>query len=220
MSHKAFRASFTLAAAGDIAPADAQPAGHLPLGEGAGGPQAVPQGDDLPFPGVQKAVDVLIQLFRLQLQVNLIQDVVLVGHDVLKGDGVSVLVGVDGVADGQVGGGLFLPAEVHQNLVFNAPAGVGGKTGALVVVEGGDGLDKADGADGDQVVLIAEGGVVFLDDVGHQAQVVLDEDAAGLLVSLPDPKEALGFLLGGEGLGEGTASGYMEGQVKEIAQGE
>ena len=47
LSHKAFRASFTLVASRYIAPGNAECGGDLPLGQGDGAAKTVPQTDDL-----------------------------------------------------------------------------------------------------------------------------------------------------------------------------
>ena len=58
---KAFRASFTLMAAGYVRPADAKGGGHFPLGQGDRASQAVAQTDDLRFPGRQVGFDQLME---------------------------------------------------------------------------------------------------------------------------------------------------------------
>ena len=50
---------------------------------------------------------------------------------------------------------------MHQDLIFNTPAGIGGQPDVFVRLKGGDPLDEADGANGDQVVLVPGLGVVF-----------------------------------------------------------
>ena len=50
---------------------------------------------------------------------------------------------------------------MHQDLIFNTSAGVGGEADALVGAEGVHRLDEADGADGDQILLIGCLRVVF-----------------------------------------------------------
>ena len=62
MSHKAFRASFTLAAARYIAAGDAEGGGHLPLGQGDSAAQPVAQADDLRLPGGEALCYQTVQL--------------------------------------------------------------------------------------------------------------------------------------------------------------
>ena len=57
---------------------------------------------------------------------------------------------------------LALGAEIHQNLVFNAAGGVGCQADIFVAAERVDGFDEADGADGDEIILIVGLGVILL----------------------------------------------------------
>jgi len=54
------------------------------------------------------------------------------------------------------------------NSIFNTSAGIGGKAGALVVIKGGCGFNQADGANGNQVLLVFDVGVIAFDNMGHQ----------------------------------------------------
>ena len=200
MSHKAFRASFTLAAAGYIGPGDAEGGGDLPLGQGNGPPQTVPQADDLGLPGGQALVDQAAELERCVPVVEILQHGVIHPYHVHQLQGVALLVRVDGIRQGDLTLELFLAAEVHQDLVFNTPGGVGGQSGALLWVKAGDPLDEADGADGDEILLIGALGIVLFHDVGHQTQVPLDQHIPGLRIPLGVPAEVLPLLRGGQGL--------------------
>ena len=51
---------------------------------------------------------------------------------------------------------------MHQDFVFDALAGIGAEFAGFLIVEGGGRLDQADGADGDQVLLLPGDGVIFL----------------------------------------------------------
>jgi len=66
------------------------------------------------------------------------------------------------VAHGDILGGLFLVAEVHEDFIINAPGRIGRQPSALAHIESINGLDKPNGAHGDQVVLVYAVGVVFL----------------------------------------------------------
>ena len=60
-------------------------------------------------------------------------------------------------------GSLFHPkVRWGEDSIFDAPAGIGGEACPAGSVEGVYGFQQADGADGDQVFLIAGLGVVFL----------------------------------------------------------
>ena len=63
-------------------------------------------------------------------------------------------------------------------------------------------LDEPDGADGDQVLLVVLPGVIFFYDVGHQPQVVLDEDLAGGGAAPGQLLQVLPLLGGGQRLGK------------------
>ena len=200
MSYKAFRASFTLAASLYIGPGDAEGGGDLPLGQGDGTPQPVPQADDLGLPGGQALVDQAAEPERRVPVMEILQHSVVHPHHVHQLQGVALLVRVDGVGQGDLTLELFLAAEVHQDLIFNTPGGVSGQPGALLRVKAGDPLDEADGADGDEILLIGTLGIVLFHDMGHQAQVPLDQDVPGLRIPLGVPAEVLPLLRGGQGL--------------------
>ena len=162
MSHKPFRASFTLAAAGYIGPGDAALGGDFPLGQGRPGIEPIAQGDHHGLPLVQALGDTPAHLGAGVSGVQLLQHVVIHLDGVQQREGIPVPVPVDGVGQGHLPLQLSLGAEVHQNFIFNAPGGIGGQADVLIRLEGADPLDQADGADGDQVVLVAVGGVVLL----------------------------------------------------------
>ena len=100
------------------------------------------------------------------------------------------------------------PRRVH--CIFNTPCRICCKARALFRVESRDALDESNGADGDQVLLIGALGIVFLDDVGHQAQVPLDEYIPGLLISLGVAAEIFPLLCGGQRLWKRPAAGQAE----------
>lgn len=159
---KAFRASFTLSAAGHIASGDAEGGGDFPLGQGHGAPQAVAQADNLRLPGGEPLPDKPVEPQGVVPVVKVLQHGVVHAHHVHELEGVAVLVGVDGVGEGDFPLELFLAAEVHEDFVFNAPGGVGSEAGPLGWVEAGDAFNQSDGADGNQVLLVGVLGVVFL----------------------------------------------------------
>ena len=99
---------------------------------------------------------------------------------------------------------------MHQDLIFHAPGGIGGKPCPFGGIEGGDAFDQADGADGDQILLVRGLGIVFFHNVGDQAQVALDENIAGIQIPLLGQFQVVLLLLGGEGLGE-AAGGKLQG---------
>ena len=202
-----------------IGPRNTQPLSHLPLGQGLAASQAVPQGDDLPLPAVQEGVDILPQLGGFQLEVDLAHHVHLLAHDIHEGEAVPLPVGVHRLAEADVRGGLAAGTEVHEDLIFNTLAGIGRKLIRLLEIKGRGRLDKADGADGDQVLLLPGDSVILFDDVGHQPEVVLDEGVFGGQVPLADALQAFPFLAGGQGLGEGAGAGDVEGEIQQVAEG-
>ena len=80
-------------------------------------------------------------------------------------------------------------AQVHEDLVFNTPGGIGSQLDVLFRVEGIDRLDQSDGADGDQILQIDAGIVEPPGQIDHKAEVVLDQGVSRLPVSVPDPKQ-------------------------------
>ena len=218
MSQKAFRASFTLAAVRYIGPGDAAPGGGLPLGEGGLAVQAVAEGNDLPLPLVQAGLDAAAHPDAGVPGVQVLQEGVVHPDGVHEGEGAPLPLPVQGVGQGDVPLGLALGAEVHEHLIFDAPGHIGGQAHLPVGAEGAHPLDEADGADGDQVVLVAVGGVVLLHNVGHQAQVVLDELVAGLQVPLGGQLQAAALLLRlqGAGKGAGLAAGEAQGEEQAL----
>ena len=97
LSHKAFRASFTLSASQYIGPADAAPGRHLPLGQRLALVEPIPQGDDHGLPGVQTLFDAPAHPYTGILGVQLLQHIVIHTDGIHEGKGVAVSVAVDGV---------------------------------------------------------------------------------------------------------------------------
>ena len=102
--------------AGNIAAADAQKLGGLELGQGRLARQAVPQQHQLPLPGGQR-LDQEAQTLgvRFLFQVFLHAGGVL--QQVGEGQGGIVLAGVEGFLQGDRRAGLFLPPELHPDLI-------------------------------------------------------------------------------------------------------
>ena len=90
----------------------------------------------------------------------------------------------------------------NEDVVLDAPGRIGRKPGSLILVERLDALDEPDRPDGDQVLRVLAAAVKFLDDVGDQAQVVLDQLVPRLAVTGPHPRQRLALVLGGERLRE------------------
>ncbi len=211
------RASFTLAAAGYIAPADAAALGDLALGQGRLAAQAVAQGDDLGLPGRQAPAHRPAHPAAGLLEVQILQHGVVHPDHVHEGEVVAVAVVLQRVGQGHLPLELAAASKVHEHLVFDAPAGVGGQLDAPVAFEGAHRLDEPDGADGDQVVLIGRLGVVFLHDMGHQAEVVLHQDVPGLQVALLGQLQVFALLLRLQRPGKGARPpGQPQGEKQPV----
>ena len=99
--------------AGHIAPGDAEGGGDLPLSQGHGASQAVAEADNFCLPGGEALPDQLVESQGVVPVVEVLQHGVVHAYDVHELEGVSVLVGVDGVGEGDLALELFLAAEVH-----------------------------------------------------------------------------------------------------------
>ena len=161
LSHKAFRASLTLAPPRDRGAGDAVLRGQLPLGLGLAAPQAVAPLDDVRLPLRQALPHQPAQAPVGVPGVQVLQHGVLHPHHVQQEEALPVLVRLQRVRQGHLPLQLPLGAEVHQDLIFDAPGGVGGQPRPLGGVVAGDPLDEADGADGDQIVLVRALGVIL-----------------------------------------------------------
>lgn len=175
------RASFTIMAALYIAPRDPQLPGDLVLGVLRAVEQAVAQLQHHALPGGQ-AAEYGLHLFQRHLADDFVLQVIRRrAEDVHVGDVIPLAVGAHGILQRHVP--LPLPAgtQGHEDLIFNAPCGIGAQRGGLS--GGGDGVgleavhcfDQADHPDGDQIVRAAAGHLVLAGDVADQAQVMRDE---------------------------------------------
>ena len=79
---KAFRALFTLSAAGYIAPGDAEGGGNLPLGQRYGAPQAVAEADNFRLPGGEALPDQLVKPQGVVPVMKVLQHGVVHAHDI------------------------------------------------------------------------------------------------------------------------------------------
>ena len=83
--------------------------------------------------------------------------------------------------------------------IFHTAGGIGGKPCPLGVVKGGDALNKANGADGYEILLIRCLGIVFFHNVCHQTQIPFDQYISGFQVALGSQSKVFFFLLPGKG---------------------
>ena len=160
--HQAFRASFTLAASLYIGAGDGKTVGDFSLRQRRTVAQAVAELHHLAFTGRERARQKTMQVLRADFCFQIVADVVLGGQNVGKCKGIAVLVGFNGFVHRNVLCTLFSGAEKHQDFIFNASCRIGGKLDALVGIKRIDGFDETDGADRNQIVLIAVVGIIFL----------------------------------------------------------
>ena len=115
--HKAFRASFTLAASLYIGPADAAAGGDLPLCSGRAVIQAVAQGDDGPLPGVEALPHTLPHSPARIPGIQILEHVVIHSNDIHQGQGIAVPAVFHGVGQGDLPLEFLLRPEVHEDLI-------------------------------------------------------------------------------------------------------
>ena len=173
MRCKAFRASFTLSAAGHIASGDTEGRGDFPLGQGDSSPQTVAQADDFRLPGGEALPNQLVEPQGVVPVVEVLQHGVIHTHHIDQLQGIALLVVFNGVRQRDLPLELLLAPEVHEDFIFNAPGGIGGKPGPLGGVKAGNALDEANGANGDQVLLVGALGVIFFGRVKQREGLVL-----------------------------------------------
>lgn len=89
-----------------------------------------------------------------------------------------------------------------EDRIFNAPACVGRKTYIFVRAIGVHTLDETDRADGNEIIRLAAARIVFLDDVGHEPQIVRDQFITRLLVTAHPIFDRRAFLVSGQRRGK------------------
>ena len=161
MSHKAFRASLTLAAAGYIGAADAIVCRQFPLGPGPAAIEAIPLLDDVHLPLGQALLDEFAQPGIGVLGIQRLHHGVLHPYHIQEEQAVPVLICLQRIGEGYLPLKFFLGAEVHQDFIFNTPGRIGGKPRPFVWVVTGNALDEPDGANGDEILLIRCLGIIF-----------------------------------------------------------
>ena len=148
--------------------------------------KTIPHGEDFHFPHGKAFPDIPAELFRFDAAVQLIAYAVFSGHDVHERQDISVLIRVDGLVHGDILCVLLRGAEKHENFVFYASRSVAGKAYSFGIVKCVGSFNEADGADGNQIILIIGSGIVFFYDMSYQAQVVGHQSGSCAKVSLPD----------------------------------
>ena len=204
---------------GDVGLADSDHIGHLLLGALLSVEESETQLHDeaFPFPelgdGFRKHPPLGVQLQRAVDQIRF------GAENIRKEKLVPIPVNIERFVDRHLVFQRLAFAQVHQNFIFDAARSVGGKFDSPARAEGVDRLDQADGADGDQVLLIAGLGIILFDDVRHQAEIVLHQAVAGGQIALGPLLQALPLLLPGQGTGKGAGiTGQMQGQKQAVGQ--
>ena len=91
---------------------------------------------------------------------------------------------------------------MHEDLIFNAAGRVSPKAYAFIRIEGDDSFDQADGADGQKILRLFLTGLVFLHDMGDEAQIPLDQDVLCFQITLRISLQIISLFRGSEGLGK------------------
>ena len=90
------------------------------------------------------------------------QTVIFAADDILQCQRIAVAIGFQRVGQRQLARVFSFLTEVHQQLVLNAFGGIGRQTDAFIRTEGVDRFDQSNRANGNQVILLGAGGIVFL----------------------------------------------------------
>ena len=188
---------------GNIAAADAQQPGGFQLGQRRLTGKPVPQQQNLPLPGGQgiqqltRPADVVLRLAGILHAETVLQHI--------RQRQSRIPVRFQCFLQGNRAAGFAVPPELHPDLIFDAPAGIGGEPRLACGIKGIYCFHQPDGTDGNKIILITGQGIVFFDDVRHQPQVVPDELFPRGGVSGPQSRKSSLFLPGGERLGEASA---------------
>ena len=119
------------------------------------------------------------------------------------------------------GDGSDSPSGVRwgEDSILNASTGIGRKFGSFAAIEGRSCFDQPNRSNRNQIFLITVAGIVLLNDVRHQPQIVFNQLILCLFIPLLDsPKTLLLFLLA-QRLRKTTASGHMQCKINHVAQG-
>ena len=139
--------------------------GNFPLSLGWVAVQTISPDNNGTFPFGQTGVNALPYFLAGVSGVQILQHGVIHRNDIHQGQRTAVPSSFQSVSQGNFTLKLSLRAKVHQDLIFDTTAGVCGQPDVFVRLEGGNSFDQTDGADGDQIVLIAGLGVIFFGQV-------------------------------------------------------
>lgn len=119
--------------------------------------------------------------------------------NIQKADLVTFFVRSDWFVQGNLPGIFLFCPEHHQKFVIDTACSIGRKPCAACVVKGVDGFDKADGPDGDQILQIFPGILIFLCNMGDQAEVSFDQNTLCFRIPLLITAKIYFFLSGCQG---------------------
>lgn len=119
--------------------------------------------------------------------------------NIQKADLVSFFVRSDWFVQGNLPGIFLFCSEHHQKFVVDTACSIGRKPCAACAVKGVDGFDKTDGPDGDQILQIFPGILIFLCNMGDQAEVSFDQNTFCFRIPLLITAKIYFFLSGRQG---------------------
>lgn len=199
----------------NIAARQTEAAGDFMLRQGGRAAKTVAQTDDFPFARTERRRKCVMHGRVAVVVVHRRQSLVLAADGVAEAERTAFAVGFERIRQRNLACGLSFAAEVHQQLVLDAARSVGRELDAALRPERIHRLDEADRPDGNQIVPFRLRGIVFLDDVRHEPQVVLDEQTPRLgVTALRKPPQQLGLLGCGKRLWE-AAVRTLHAQDKE-----
>lgn len=119
--------------------------------------------------------------------------------NIQKADLVTFFVRSDWFIQGNLPGIFLFCPEHHQKFVVDTACSVGRKPCTACVVKGVDGFDKTDSPDGDQILQIFPGILIFLRNMGDQAEVSFDQNSFCFRIPLLITAKIYFFLSGCQG---------------------
>lgn len=119
--------------------------------------------------------------------------------NIQKADLVTFFVRSDWFIQGNLPGIFLFCPEHHQKFVVDTACSVGRKPCTACVVKGVDGFDKTDSPDGDQILQIFPGILIFLRNMGDQAEVSFDQNSFCFRIPLLITAKIYFFLSGRQG---------------------
>lgn len=119
--------------------------------------------------------------------------------NIQKADLVTFFVRSDWFIQGNLPGIFLFCPEHHQKFVVDTACSVGRKPCTACVVKGVDGFDKTDSSNGDQILQIFPGILIFLRNMGDQAEVSFDQNSFCFRIPLLITAKIYFFLSGRQG---------------------